>query len=147
MLWKTQHYQKLVINVSGKLLMIGIFGTGYLASTIGVLFTLFAAGDLETDQSKWISKDLVFKERNIGQGPDPSVRLKKIEVYKSMDWFPLLAARIEAKTYDTWDIPLQQKLNAVYDKDSQILYLTSLVKGYKKWQWSDTLRLSLPHHH
>ena len=104
----TQYNPKPVVKNIGRVLKIAIFGIGYLAATLGFFFILLASIDLDTDQRKWLTDDLIYKERNIGQGPDPSVRLKKIEVYKTISLFPILAYRIQAKTYDEWDLPLKQ---------------------------------------
>lgn len=141
----TQYNTKPVLKKIGRVLQIAIFGIGYLAATLGFFFVLLASIDLDTDQRKWLTDDLIYKERNIGQGPDPSVRLKKIEVYKTVNLFPILAYRIQAKTYDTWDLPLKQKLDIFFSDKEQKLYLTSVVDGYKFFNFADTINLTEKH--
>jgi hypothetical protein len=131
LLWLTQSKTKSIIKVGGTVLRFITFGISYLAATIGFFFVLLTSFDLDTDQRKWLTDDLIYKERNIGQGPDPSVRLKKIEVYKKIEFLPFLAYRIKAKTYDEWDLPLKQNLDVSFSDKDQTLYLKSVVNGYK----------------
>lgn len=141
----TQYNAKPVVKTIGRTFQIAIFGIGYLSATLGFFFILLASIDLDTDQRKWLTDDLIYKERNIGQGPDPSVRLKKIEVYKTINLFPILAYRIQAKTYDEWDLPLKQKLDVSFSDKDQKLYLTSVINGYKVFNFSDTINLTQKH--
>lgn len=121
------------------------FGLGYLAATIGFFFVMLASSDLDTDQRLWLTNNLIYKERNIGQGPDPSVRLKEVEVYKRVDWLPLFATRVEAKIYDDWNGLLGKKLNVSYSQAQEALYLSSGIQGYKKTPWVDTITLTKKH--
>lgn len=146
LLWLTQSSKTNVIKNTGTGLRFAIFGFGYLAATIGFFFVLFASFDLDTDQRKWLTADLVYKEQNIGQGPDPSVRLKKIEVYKTVGLLPLLAYRIEAKTYDEWYLPLKQNLDVCFSDKNQTLYLKCVVNGYKVFNFADTISLIEKHY-
>lgn len=146
LLWRTQSLERPTIKKVGTVLRFVIFGLGYLVATIGFFFVLLASFDLETDQRKWLTDDLIYKERNIGQGPAPSVRRKKIEVYKRVNLFPILAYRIEAKTYDEWNLPLQNNLDVSYSDKNQTLYLTSTVTGYKVFNFADTISLTEKHY-
>jgi len=134
------------LKTIGKVVMVFCFGLGYLAATAGFFFVMLASNDLETDQGVWLTNDLVYKERNIGQGPDPSVRLKEVEVYKKVSWFPLVATRLEAKTYDEWNLPLKRQLDVSYSDQKEILYLSSVVEGYKTFAWADTISLRKKHY-
>jgi hypothetical protein len=138
----TPYNAKPVVKNIGRVLQIATFGIGYLAATLGFFFILLASFDLDTDQRNWLTDDLIYKERNIGQGPDPSERLKKIEVYKTINLFPILAYRIQQKTYDEWDLPLKQKLDVSFSDKDQKLYLTSVVNGSKVFNFSDTINLT-----
>ena len=137
---------KPVVKNIGRVLQIAIFGIGYLAATLWVFLILLASIDLDTDQRKWLTDDLIYEERNIGQGPDPSVRLKKIEIYKTVDLLPLFAYRIEAKTYDEWYLPLKKNLDVSFSDKDQTLYLTSVVNGYKLFNFADTIILTEKHY-
>lgn len=146
LLFLTQYNIRLAIKNVGGVLRIVVFGVGYLAATLGFFFVLLASFDLDTDQRKWLTDDLIYKERNIGQGPDPSERLKKIEVYKTIELFPILAYRIQTKTYDEWDLPLKQKLDVSFSDKDQKLFLTSIVNGYKVFNFADTINLTEKHY-
>ena len=139
LLWLTQFQLRTSIKNAGKLLMVMIFGIGYLIATMGSFFTIVTSFELQPSQRKWLTNDLIYKERNIGSGPDPSVSLKRIEVYKTIKILPLLAYRIEAKTYDTWNVAIKQNLDVSFIKDKQILYLTSSVNGFN---WTDSINLN-----
>ncbi len=121
--------------------MFAVFGIGYLAATLGFFFILLASFELETTQRKWLSEDLIYKERNIGQGPDPWLKEKKVEVYKTINWLPVFAIRTKAKTYNTMDFPLQQNLSVTYSEVTKTVYLKSVVEGYKVFKWSDSIHL------
>jgi len=116
-----------------------VFGSGYLISTIGFLFILIGSYELEPVQYKWLSKDLLYIEQNIGSGPDPSISLKKIEIYKKVRLFPILCYRIEKITYDDLDFPLQRELELSFSNKNQILYLRSRVNGYKVFKFLDSI--------
>jgi len=146
LLWLTQSAAKAIIKNTGAILRLTVFGIGYLAATLAFFFVLLASFDLDTDQRKWLTDDLIYKERNIGQGPDPSVRLKKIEVYKTVSLLPILAYRIEYKTYNEWHLPLKQNLDVSFSDKNQTLYLTSVVNGYKVFNFADTINLAEKHY-
>jgi hypothetical protein len=146
LLWLKQSKAKPVIKKIVTVLRFVTFGIGYLAATIGFLFVLLASFDLDTDQRKWLTDDLIYKERYIGQGFDPSLRLKKIEVYKKIDLLPFLAYRIKVKTYDEWNLPLKQNLNVFFSDKDQTLYLTSVVDGYRVFNFADTINLTDKHY-
>jgi hypothetical protein len=146
LLWRIQSKAKPSIKNPVTVLRFVTFGIGYLAATLGFFFVLLASFDLDTDQRKWLTDDLIYKERNIGQGPDPSVRLKKVEVYKKMELLPFLAYRIKAKTYDEWNLPLKKNLDVFFSEKDQTLYLTSVVNGYEVFNFADTINLTDKHY-
>lgn len=146
LLWLTRSATKPIIKNVGTGLRFIIFGVGYFAATFGFLFVSLASSALETGQRKWLTDNLIYKERNIGLGPSPSVRLKKIEIYRTVDILPLLACRIEAKTYDEWVLPLKQNLEVSFSEKYQTLYLASVVKGYKVFHFADTIKLTGTHY-
>lgn len=142
LLWLTQTRNNIPVKYIGKFIIIISFGFGYVIATIGFFFVMIAANELDTDQKIWLTENLIYTERNIGQGPDPSVREKEVEVYKKVNWLPLIATRIKTKTYDEWYTPLQKNLDVSYSKERQLLYLNSVVQGYKTFTWADTISLS-----
>lgn len=141
--WSITTGKKAIYTNAWNLLKSATFTIGYIVATFGFFFVVLASFDLETDQRKWLTSELIYKERNIGQGPDPSVRLKKIAVYKRINLFPILAYGITAKTYDEWQLPLQKRLDVTFSHKDQTLLLESVVKGYKTFNFSDTISLAV----
>ncbi|POY34635.1 hypothetical protein C3K47_19295 [Solitalea longa] len=137
MIW---HLYKREVRMS-KLVVNSIFGLGYLFATLGFFFTLIFSFEMEPVQSKWVTAELIYKERNIGSGPDPSIRLKKVEIYKLTHWFPLLATKFSEINYDEWSHPLQKTLDISVSQDKKKLYMKSHVEGYKVWNWCDSITL------
>lgn len=135
-----------ITNGIWTVLSIAIFGFGYLSATIGFLFVLLVSFEFDTDQRKWLTDDLIYYEQNIGQGFDPSVKLKKVEIYKTVSLIPIFAYRIKAKTYDDWDLHLKQYLDVSYSDKEQILYLKSIVIGFKVFNFADTINLTEKHY-
>jgi hypothetical protein len=146
LLWLTQFSGNRVIKKLGKGIRMLSFGFGYLAATLGFFFIMIVSLQLDTDQRKWLTDDLIYKERNIGQGPDPSLRLKEVEVFQRVKWFPLLATRIIAKTYDDWDGLLGKQLDVSYSQSDETLYLQSFIHGGKTTPWKDAISLAGKHH-
>jgi hypothetical protein len=142
LLWTGKRWGSQLFKRLSNLLMIIVFGIGYLLSTIGSLFTLFAVSDLDTDQRLSLSKNLIYFERNIGQGPDPSVRMKEIEIYKKISWLPVFATKVHRVVYDEWNTPLQPQLIVSYSNEKNLLFLRSQVSGYRTWNFSDTIQVN-----
>lgn len=146
LLWRAYFTDNRIFKTISKVLLGSVFGLGYLVSTFGAFFVILAANDLDTDQRIWLTNNLIYKERNIGQGPDPSLRLKEVEIFKRVNWFPLIATRLEIKSYDEWNFPLKRNLNVSYSNEREILYLSSVVYGYKTFAWNDTISLKQKHY-
>jgi hypothetical protein len=140
-LWLPRFKAKHISKSIGTVLRFLIFGFGYLLATVGFPFVIFTSFDLDTDQAKWLNNSLIYNERNIGQGPDPSVRLKEIEVYKTMALLPVFAYRIKVKVYDEQNLPLSQNLGVRFSKKDEKLYLSSVVNGYKTFIFADSIQL------
>lgn len=145
-LWSGSFKTQVNIRDGSKILMTFIFGAGYLLATFGFFLIFIFSLELDTDQEKYLTDNLIYKERNIGQGPDPSARLKKISIYKKLTLLPILASRVTTKTHDTWNLPLQPMLDISVSKDKDLLYLKSVVEGHKVFNWADTIWLTEKHY-
>ena len=146
LLWLTSYLGSSVAKRLGKGLRLLTFGAGYLAATVGFFFIMIMSLHYDTDQRKWLTDHLIYKERNIGQGPDPSVRLKEVEIYKRANWLPLLATRIEAKTYDDWNGLLGKNLDVTYSQTDEAIFLRSSIYRDNAIPWADTISLTKKHH-
>lgn len=141
LIWYYYFHQSKAIKYVGRFLALIVFGLGYLAATAGFFFLMIMSVELSTDQQLWLDKNLMYEERNIGSGPDPSVKLKVIEIYRTVDWLPFLVYRIEKKVYDEWDLPLQKTLQVSYLVGKQQIQLKSSVSGNKVFNWKDSITL------
>lgn len=128
-LWWTQFQLRPSLKKAGKIFIAMIFGLGYFVATAGFLFLMILSVEMQISQKKWLTDDLIYQERNIGPGPDPSVSLKEIEVYRTVKFMPLIAHRMEARTYDTWNMNLQQNLAVSFSKQDQILSLSGITSA------------------
>jgi hypothetical protein len=116
------------------------FGTGYFLATFGCFFIIIASLDLEIDQTVWLTEDLLYQEKNTGQGPEAE-RGKEIEVYKTLQYVPFLAYKIASESYDTWELHLDRNLNVDFSKSTQMLYLRSKIGDSPFSNWKDSIRL------
>lgn len=142
LLWWMESASGMVVKKIGVISRYVIFGIGYFIAVFGFFFILMASEELEPDQTIWLDKNLIYIERNIGQGPDPSERLKKIELYKTVPYLPFVMYRFKTRTYDEWSFPLQQQLTVSYVKQKGIIFLESFVKGYKDFSFTDRIKLN-----
>ena len=91
-LWYYYSKNKLIKALS-VLAMVVVFGISYLSSTIGILGVGFILGDYETTNETHISKNLTYKETILGNAIS-DYRGKRIEIYKTISWFPIIEWRI-----------------------------------------------------
>lgn len=142
-LWLTFIHTDKIAKLLIKISMFSIFSLGGILATLGFFFLLILSTELTPIQDIWVADNLIYKERNIGSGPDPSVRLKRIEVYKTYDWCPIIAQRIQNKEYDDWEGNLGTLLETKYNVETKKLYLTNsmlnLSDKYKRW--TDSLKI------
>ena len=142
LLFLTKFQKNRLIRIGGQSARGVIFGFGYLIAVLGFLFVMLWSNERTSVQKEWLTSDLIYFERNIGAGPDPGIREKKIEVFKTIRWFPILARRIYAKTYDEWNFSIQRVLDIRFSENDQILYL-AIGNGDKKFHaFSDTINLN-----
>jgi hypothetical protein len=146
-LWSTQFQLRSSLKKIGKIFITIIFGLGYFVATAGFFLLMILSSEMQISQRKWLTADLIYQERNIGSGPDPSLSLKKIEVYRTVKFMPLIAYRMEARTYDTWNMNLKQNLDVSFSKRDQMLYLSGVSNAGKTSSWSDTICLAKRYYH
>jgi hypothetical protein len=136
-LWLTFFHTDKIVKLLVKISMFSVFGFGGILATLGFFFLFILSSELTPIQDIWVADNLVYKERNIGSGPDPDERLKRIEIYKTYDWCPIIAQRIQNREYDDWDGNLGPVLDTKYNAETKKLYLTNsmlnLSDKYKRW--------------
>ncbi|MEI7484839.1 MAG: hypothetical protein WCK13_09040, partial [Ignavibacteriota bacterium] len=89
LLWWTQFQTKKLLRISGVIIMIFIFGIGYLSGSIGALgIGLVVAAD-EPVSEKWLGNGLIYKQFSLGIGFDEK-RGVRVEIYKTIPWMPII---------------------------------------------------------
>ena len=122
--------------------MIVVFGIGYLSSTIGIIGVGFVIGAYEPCEEKWLNDGLIYKEIGIGNAIS-DYRGKRVEIYKTISWLPLIEWKIKSKDY--YDIiTYTNQLSVNYKKAENKIYLST--SGYsqneQKWiTWNDVISL------
>ena len=117
-----------------------VFGLGYLLSTIGILGVGFVLGDYDTSSQTHISKNLIYKETTLGNAIS-DYRGKRVEIYKTISWFPIIEWRILNKEYYNI-IPCFNQINVNYQPDTRTFILRAKeINAEKMETWADTLKL------
>jgi len=121
--------------------MLFVFGLGYLSSTIGALGVGFICSEKIPAIVKKIDKDLIYKETALGNAIS-DYRGKKVEIYKTISWFPIVEWQIKQKKYFDF-ISYGNILNTKYIQATKTLYLeTSEPYGKNKIIiWKDSIKI------
>ena len=117
-----------------------VFGIGYISSTFGILGVGFVLGEYDTSVETRISKNLIYKETSLGNAIS-DYRGKRVEIYKTISWLPIIEWRILDKEYYSV-IPYLNRLNVVYLPETKTIYLNAEeISAGKIETWADTLKL------
>ena len=138
----TQFQPRKWIKIVGVVLMFFVFGIGYLSGTIGALGVGFVIGEFETSHETWLKNGIICKEISLGNAV-ADYRGKRVEIYKTISWFPIIEWRIQKKEYYNVLLYLN-KLNVEYKENEKKIYLkTSAERGKDNHieYWADTLTL------
>lgn len=117
-------------------------GIGYLSGTIGALGVGFVTAELEADREKWLGNGVIYKEFSLGNAIS-DYRGKKVEIYKTMKWLPVIEWRVRDKNYYNL-IVYSKPFTVNYMPAEQKIYLslsTQWGKEKKVYNWADTLLL------
>ena len=139
----TQFQPRKWIEIIGIVLMFLVYGIGYLSGTVGILGVGFIIGEFETSNEIWLKDGLIYKEIPLGNAI-ADYRGKRVEIYKTISWLPLIEWRINKKEYINV-LPNLDKLNVEYSEKERKIYLnTSRTWGKDNHieSWADTLTLS-----
>ncbi|MDI9311325.1 MAG: hypothetical protein QM535_14030 [Limnohabitans sp.] len=142
LLWWMYSNKRIIIKSAGILLMILIFGLGYLSSTIGALGLGFVTGEYSTDTEKWFDNGIIYKEYSLGNTIS-DYRGKRIEIYKTIPWLPIIEWQVQHKEYYNFITSLHP-LKIDYRQNENKIYLstsTSLREENNTKTWADTLTI------
>jgi len=141
-LWWTQFQLNKVVKIIGVIIMFIVFGLGYFSSTVGALGVGFVTAEYETDREKWLDNGVIYKELTLGNAISDH-RGKKVEINKTIKWFPVIEWRLQDKTYNNL-ITYGNSLTVDYKPEKKKIYLsvsTKWGKDNKIYNWGDTLYL------
>jgi hypothetical protein len=141
-LWVVFFFTNKIVKVLATIAMILVFGFGYLSGTIGFIGVGFVVGAYDTTYEKWLGDGLIYKETPIGNAI-ADYRGKRIEIYKTISWLPIIEWRIMHREYYNW-ITYGNNLNVDYRANDKAIYLNVSEPGKdnKLETWSDTIRFS-----
>ena len=123
------HFQKnRILRVVGIVAMVLIFGAGYFSGTIGALGVGFVVGEYDTEYEKWLGDGIVYKESNLGNAVSDH-RAKKVELYKTVSWFPLFESRTDVKVYNEYITIMTTPLSINYKPGNNRIYLSASMCG------------------
>ncbi|MGB3923552.1 MAG: hypothetical protein ACOXZQ_14080 [Bacteroidales bacterium] len=139
-LWYFFFSKMKLIKILSILGMVVVFGIGYISSTFGILGVGFVLGEYDTSVETRISKNLIYKETSLGNAIS-DYRGKRVEIYKTISWLPIIEWRILDKEYYNV-IPYLNRLNVVYLPETKTIYLNAEdIRAGKIETWADTLKL------
>ena len=137
----TQFQRLKVVRVIGIILMPLIFGLGYLSGSIGALGVGLIIGHYETQYENWLGDELIYKERITGTGESDD-RGKKVELHKTIAWFPIVEWQIQQKDFKEYVPIMTTPLTVDFKSEANKVYLTGslwLESEGKIISWSDSL--------
>jgi hypothetical protein len=94
----TQFQKNKILKIIGIIAIIIVFGIGYLFGTIGVIGVGFIVGECTVDYEKRLENGIIYKESRLGNAIS-NHRGKKVEIYKTIPWFPIIEWKILSKEY------------------------------------------------
>ncbi len=136
-LWLALYNTDKIVKSVVKVTILSVFGFGGILATLGCIFLLIYSIETTPFQNFWIADNLIYKEWNLGSGPDPDERMKRIEIFKTYRWCPIIAKRIQIREYENWEGNLSPRLEARYRVKTKKIYLTNSIQvlpfTYKPW--------------
>jgi hypothetical protein len=141
-LWWTQFQANKALRILGFVSTSAVFSVGYLVGSVGVLGVVFVVGNYAVDSQQWLPNGLIYKESILGNAVS-DYRGRKVEIYKTIPWIPIIEWRIKEKEYRNI-ITYQKKLDVRYSQTTNEIYLSTSMEfgeGIHPEYWSDTLKL------
>jgi hypothetical protein len=139
----TQFQKSKILKVVGIIAMVLVFGVGYLSGTIGALGVGFLVGEYDTEYEEWLDDGIIYKESTLGNAVSDH-RRKKVEIYKTISWLPLIERRTEVKEYSEYITIMTTPLTIDYKRDDNKIYLSASMwweQDKKNINWADTLTI------
>ena len=141
-LWLFYFYKNRAFKILAIIVMVVVYSFGYILGSVGVLGIGFISAEYDTNIEKPISNGLIYKETILGNAIS-DYRGKRVEIFKTLPWFPIIEWRILHKEYYNF-IPFRNELHVDYHPETNTIYLSASEfsgKNHELETWSDTLRL------
>lgn len=140
-LWWSQFQKKNLIKYLGIAGMVLFFGFSYFIGSVGILGVGFGVGHYVTEYEKWYDNGLIYKEASLGNAIS-DFRGKSVEIYKTLEWFPLVEWRIEKEEY--YNLTVYRKaLDVKYDKGrNQFILQAEDQRGDSTYYWTEQITLN-----
>lgn len=144
LLWYLRFQPNKIVKVIGLVAMVVTFTVGYIAGTIGILGIGFVIGSYDTDRESWLGDGLIYKESILGNAIS-DYRGKKVEVYRTLNWLPVIEWRIQHREYYN-SITYLTPLTVDYKvEEKKLLLSASAEPNGQLVNWADTLQLNERH--
>ena len=143
LLWVLFGLKNKIIKVASAIIMFCVFGLGYVSATVGALGVGFITGDYTPQIEKNLGNGIIYKETSLGNALS-DYRRKRVEIFKTIPWLPIIEWRIVNKTYESNIVIMTTPLIVNYKPDERKIYLSASMRwGYEQTQekWSDTIVL------
>jgi len=104
----------------------------------------FVVGEYDTEYEKWLSDEIIYKESTLGNAVSEH-RGKKVELYKTISWFPLFEWRTDVKEYNEYITIMTTPLTVDYKPEDNRIYLSASMwweHDKKNINWADTLTIN-----
>lgn len=137
----TQFQKNKILKVFGIIAMVLVFGGGYLSGTIGALGVGFVVGEYDTEYEEWLGDGIIYKESTLGNAVSDH-RGKKVEIFKTISWLPLIEWRTEVKEYKEYITIMTTPLTIDFKPEENKIYLSASMwweHDKKNINWADTL--------
>lgn len=132
-----------ILKVVGIIAIVLVFGVGYLSGTIGALGVGFVVGEYDTEYEKWLGDGIIYKESILGNAVSDH-RGKKVEIYKTISWLPIIEWGTYVKEYKEYSTITTTPLTINYKPEDNKIYLSASMrweKDKKYINWADTLTI------
>jgi hypothetical protein len=139
-LWWIQFQTNKILKFVGKIVICIVFGIGYFFASIGISGIGFIIDGYETFNEKWLGNGLIYKENGIGNALT-DYRGKRVEIFKTIPWFPLIEWCIQEKEY-FGILVYKNVLTIDYYPDKNEIYLSAsgpVGEDRHIESWKDTL--------
>jgi hypothetical protein len=143
LLWLGFQQKNTIVKILSVLVMVCVFGIGYLSGTIGALGVGFVTAEYDTRIEMWLGDGIIYKETTLGNAVS-DYRGKRVEIYKTIPWLPLIEWRTEKKVYKNYITYMTSPLTVKYKPEEKKIYLSASMwwqNEHKQVEWSDTLSI------